>query len=299
MSRPSSEPAAAAPAAPPPAPKAAAPARRAPGFALFGPARQLLVRVGARQLQLEFQSLRGQPRSLLALSLAYTAADDESVPVMPTDLLQALAAVEPALAVLRAQLAERKLGSLRGAACHVTIDDSWMLYDVMRADLRSLAPRAADALIGASLADVAGVDASELASRWQPQGHGAYTLACGMPAAALPVLERALRSQGLAADSIEGEFVRTYNAQRARFDASRAVVALVRESGTQLGVLVDGVVAAMSFEFGVGQPRELELRGRGLLRVAGVGGEGTIHFYALAPESWKAPEPWVCLPLAA
>jgi len=170
---------------------------------------------------------------------------------------------------------------------------------VVRADLRGLAPRAADALIRASLADVAGVEPTELASRWQAQGASPHTLACGLPSVALPALEQALRTQGLVLDSIEGEFVRTYNRYRDRIEPKRALVALVREAGTQLAVVIDGVLTAMSFEFGIGAPKELELRGRGLVRAAGASAEGTIKCYVFTPEGWKAPDPWICLPIGS
>ena len=64
-------------------------------------------------------------------------------------------------------------------------------------------------------------------------------------------------------------------------------------------MLINGVLTSMSFEFGVAAPKELELRGRGLLRVAGVGGDGAVRFYAITPAGWKAPDPWVCLPASA
>ena len=64
-------------------------------------------------------------------------------------------------------------------------------------------------------------------------------------------------------------------------------------------MVVDGVLTSMSFEYGVGTAKELEMRGRGLLRVAGVGAEGAARFYVLAPPGGKAPEPWVALPQAA
>jgi len=174
-----------------------------------------------------------------------------------------------------------------------------MLYDVVRADLRGLSPRAADALIGASLADVAGVASSELVSRWQPQGDSAYTLACGLPSSTLPIVLHALGQHGMVAGAIEGEFVHEYNRYRGNLEAKCSVIAVVRDAGAQLGVLIDGVLTSMSFEFGVGTPKELELRGRGLLRVAGVGGDGAVRFYAISPPNWKAPEPWVALAAAA
>jgi len=291
VSRPSSE--ATAPAA-----VKTAQARPAGLAALAGLGRRRLlrVRIGVQQVVLDLLGGPGTAR-VAALAQPYGALGDGLERAMPTDLGQAMTALEPALALLQTQLAARGLGSLRGARCQVTVDDSWMLYDVVRADLRGLAPRAADALIRASLADVAGVDPSELVTRWQAQGASAHTLACGLPTGALPALEQALRAQGLQLESIEGEFVRTYNRYRDRIEPKCSLIALVREAGAQLAVVIDGVLTATSFEFGIGAPKELELRGRGLLRAAGVGGEGSVKCYAFTPDGWKAPEPWVCLPI--
>ncbi len=288
MSLPSSETAA--------APGAAPATAGTPGLgARFG--RFLRVRIGAEQLALELLAGRRAPRVLARLEQGYVSADDQS-PALPTDLAGALGALGPALDALEARLAAQG-ASLRGLVCDIVIDDSWMLYDIVRADLRGLTPRAADSLIGASLADVAGVDSSELVSRWHAQGKSPYTLACGLPASALPALDHALRRHGVVAGSVEGEFVYEYNRHRERLDPTCSIVAVVRDAGAQLGVLIDGVLTSMSFEFGVGTPKELELRGRGLLRVAGKGGETAVHFYAITRPGIAAPEPWVALPAAA
>jgi len=292
------EPAGAAPAAAAAAPAApAAPATAVPAPAPsrgWGFGRFARARIGAEQLTLELYSGRRTPHLLARLVQGYVSADDPAAPAQPTDLVDAIAALGPALAALQARV-EKDGGKLRGVVCDIIIDDSWMLYDVVRADLRGLTPRAADALIGASLADVAGVASSEIVSRWQPQGGSAYTLACGLPAATLPALMQVLATQRMVAGSVEGEFVHEYNRHRARLEPSCSVIAVIRDAGAQLGVLIDGVLTAMSFEFGVAAAKELELRGRGLLRAAGVGGAGTVRFYAIAPSTWKAPEPWVGL----
>jgi len=316
VSPPLNSPAEAAPAAPPapapaPVPAPAASATAAPGTAATAPALPLAppaptprggwgfgrfarARIGAEQLTLELYSGRRTPHLLARLVQGYVSAEDPAAPAQPTDLVDAIAALGPALAALQARV-EKDGGKLRGVVCDVIIDDSWMLYDVVRADLRGLTPRAADALIGASLADVAGVASSEIISRWQPQGGSAYTLACGLPAATLPALIQVLATQRMVAGSVEGEFVHEYNRHRATLEPTCSVIAVIRDAGAQLGVLIDGVLTAMSFEFGVAAAKELELRGRGLLRAAGVGGAGTVRFYAIAPATWKAPEPWVGL----
>jgi len=275
---------------------ATAPARKKSGW---GYGRFLRARIGTERLTLELYSGRRKPQPLARLAREYVAAGEAGTPSLPTELAEAFVALEPALAALEASVLADGGKGLRGVTCDVIIDDAWMLYDVVRADLRGLSPRAADALIGASLADVAGVAASELISRWQPQGDSAYTLACGLPANAMPTLRETLRARRIELGSVEGEFVAEYNRHRDNLEPKCSVIAVVREAGAQLAVLINGVLTSMSFEFGVAAPKELELRGRGLLRVAGVGGDGAVRFYAITPAGWKAPDPWVCLPASA
>ncbi len=300
MSRPSNKPAPSAAQAPAPA-QAAGPAVAPAPAPVRGKLRAggLRIRLGAQHVELQLRTAERAPRVIAEMLQPYLGGEALPAPAVPTDLVQAVGAVRAALDAFATRLSAENKGALSGLPCEVVVDDSWMLYDVVRADLRALSPRAADALIGASLADVAGIEASELASRWQPQGRSAYTLACGLPGAALPVLMDALRAHRLVARTVEGEFVLQFNRHRERFDPRRSVIALVRDAGAQLAVMVNGALACMSFEFGVSNPKELELRGRGLLRIAGVGGEGPVHFFAMSPAEWKAPEPWVCLGLAA
>jgi len=279
-----------------PAPSAPAAAPRKVTGWRFG--RFLRARIGTDRLVLELFSSRRNPQLVARIVQPYVAGGDAGSSALPTELAAAAAALDPALAAMEAGVAAEGGKPLRGLVCDVVIDDAWMLYDVVRADLRGLSPRAADALIGSSLADVAGVAPSEIVSRWQPQGESPYTLACGLPANALPVLNEALRAHRLTTGAVEGEFVLEYNRHRQRLAPKCSVIAVVREAGAQLAVLINGVLTSMSFEFGVDAPKELELRGRGLLRVAGVGGDGAVQFYAISHAGWKAPEPWVCLAAA-
>ncbi|HEX7156178.1 MAG TPA: hypothetical protein VF229_03125 [Burkholderiaceae bacterium] len=246
--------------------------------------RRLHARLGAERVRVELRTRSGQVEFEQEIEFGNAQAG----------LGQAAEALGAGLAALR-----ERAGSLRRMRCDIVVADSWMLYDVVRADLRSLSPRAADELIGASLADVAGVQAGELLTRWQAQGSGQCTLACGLPAEVVPAIERALGTHGLRVGSIEGEFVHEYNRHRSKLDAPRAVVALVREAGSQLAIIVDGVLTAMSFELGVRAPEELEVRGRGLLRVAGLGDAEATRFYAMLPKGWLPPAPWVALPQGA
>jgi len=290
---------AAAAAAPDPAAASAAAAAPAAGKQGWSLGRVLRARIGTERLTLELFSSRRKPRLLARLERNYVSAGDPDTASLPTELAEAIAALAPALDALEVAVTADGGKSLRGVVCDVAIDDAWMLYDVVRADLRGLSPRAADALIGASLADVAGVAATELVSRWQPQGDSPYTLACGLPANAMPVLGETLRARRIELGAVEGEFVLEYNRHRENLEPRCSVIAVVREAGAQLAVLMNGVLTSMSFEFGVAAPKELELRGRGLLRVAGVGGDGAVRFYAISPPGWKAPDPWVCLPASA
>ncbi len=246
--------------------------------------RHLHARLGAERVRIELRARGGRVEF----------EQEAEVGTAQAGLAQAAEALAAGLAALR-----ERAGSLRRMRCDIVVADSWMLYDVVRADLRSLSPRAADELIGASLADVAGVQPGELLTRWQAQGGGQCTLACGLPADVVPAIERALGAHGVSAGSIEGEFVHEYNRNRSRLEAPRAVVALVREAGSQLAVIVDGVLTAMSYELGVRAPEELEVRGRGLLRVAGLGDAEATRFYAMLPKGWLPPAPWVALPQAA
>ena len=207
---------------------AAAAARKKPGWS-YG--RVLRVRIGTERLTLELYSGRRKPQLLARLAREYVAAGEAGTPSLPTELAEAFVALEPALAALEAGVLADGGKGLRGVTCDVIIDDAWMLYDVVRADLRGLSPRAADALIGASLADVAGVAASELISRWQPQGDSAYTLACGLPANALPTLKETLRARRIELGAVEGEFVTEYNRHRDNLEPKCSVIAVVREAG--------------------------------------------------------------------
>jgi hypothetical protein len=205
-------------------------------------------------------------------------------------LPEAVAALDPLLASLAAAA-----GPLKGLTCDVLIGDAWMLYDVVRADLRSLAPRAADDVVRSALADVAGLPPSEIVTRWFTQRGGQCTIACGMPAAVLPSLQTLLRAHRLQAGEVVGEFVHEYNAHRDQWMSGCAVISLVREAGTQLAVAAGGVLTAMSFELGVRAPEELEVRGRGLVRGTGMTLDADTRFFALLPAGWAPPSPWVAV----
>ena len=55
----------------------------------------------------------------------------------------------------------------------------------------------------------------------------------------------------------------------------------------------------MSFELGVRAPEDLEVRGRGLARGAGLTLDADTRFFALLPTGWMPPAPWVAVPTTA
>ena len=251
-----------------------------PGFSL---SRRLRLRVGAEGARAELLSGWRKPRVVATQQIEFRPG----VATLP----EAIVALEPLLAAIVAAG-----GPIKGLTCDVLIGDAWMLYDVVRADLRNLSPRAADDVVRSSLADVAGVPPGDVITRWQTQTGGTCTIACGMPAAVLPSLQALLKTHKLHPGEFVGEFVYEYNAQRDRLSSRCAVISLVRETGTQLAVAADGVLTAMSFELGVRAPEDLEARGRGLLRGAGLTLDSDTRFFALLPAGWTPPAPWIALP---
>ena len=244
--------------------------------------RRLRLRVGAEGARAELLAGWPKPRVVASQQIEYRPG----VATLP----EAIVALEPLLAALVAAA-----GPIKGLACDVLIGDAWMLYDVVRADLRNLSPRAADDVVRSALADVAGVPPGDVITRWQTQTGGTCTVACGMPAAVLPSLQTLLRAHRLHPSEIVGEFIYEYNAQRNRLSSRCAVISLVRETGTQLAVAADGVLTAMSFELGVRAPEDLEVRGRGLVRGTGMTLDTETRFFALLPAGWTPPAPWVAL----
>ena len=259
--------------------KAGSPAE-APSGAKVG--RRVRVRVGAEGARADLLVGWRTPRLLATQQIEYRPG----VATLP----EAIVALDPLLASLASAG-----GSIRGLTCDVLIGDSWMLYDVVRADLRSLSPHAANDVVRSALADVAGVPPSEVVTRWQTQAGGQCTIACGMPAAVLPSLQTLLRTHRLHPGEIVGEFVHEYNTHRDRLMSRCSVISLVRETGTQLAVAAGGVVTAMSFELGVRAPEDLEVRGRSLLRGVGMAADADTRFFALLPAGWTPPPPWVGL----
>jgi len=247
-----------------------------------GLSRRLRLRVGAEGARLDLVAGWRKPRVAATQQIEYR-------PGVAT-VSEAIVALDPLFAALVAAT-----GPIKGLSCDVLIGDAWMLYDIVRADLRSLSPRAADDVVRSALADVAGLPPSDVVTRWQTQSGGQCTVACGMPAAVLPSLQTLLQLHKLHPGEIAGEFVHEFNANRNRLASRSAVISLVRETGTQLAVAAGGVLTAMSFELGVRAPEDLEVRGRSLLRSAGMSLDADTRFFALLPAGWTPPPPWVAL----
>ena len=174
----------------------------------------------------------------------------------------------------------------------------WLAYDVIGGDLDELQPRVADEVVGASLADTLGVKPDDLVVRWQAQGEQRQ-LACALPRGALHRLQEVLARSGVRLGTVEGELVQTFNAQRDGLSVQRAVLAVMRDGGTQFGLIVDGTFAAVRFQPGKRDAERLQYEGTALLRCAGLAADEGVKFVADAasdavlPEAWTQPAPSV------
>jgi hypothetical protein len=164
---------------------------------------------------------------------------------------------------------QAETGHLHAMRCDVVLADAWIVYDVVPVDVVRIAPAAAELAIGAALADVAGVPAQDLAVRWQEQDDGRAAFAMAMPRELLARLSDLLRAYGLSVASMTGEFVSVFNAQRRSLTGRRAVLAVGREAGAQIAVLVDGAICATRFELGRAPASALSQAAAGAMRARG------------------------------
>lgn len=176
----------------------------------------------------------------------------------------AIAALGEALRALRAEA-----GDLRGLACEVVLADGWIVYDVISIDLLRVSPRSANAAIAATLEDVAGAHPGSLSVRWQWQSDGRGVFAMAVPRVMLGKLKTALTAAGVELESVTGEFVAVYNAQRSALTGHRVVFAVGREAGAQIAVLIDGVIRATRFELGGASTVGLSNAAAGVMRARG------------------------------
>lgn len=188
-------------------------------------------------------------------------------PVEGTGRADASAALDALAEALQGMQAEA--GSLRGLRCEVVLADAWIVYDVVPLDLARVAPAAAQRAICAALADVAGLPRHELAVCWQAQNDGTSAFAMAMPRALLAQLHALLDAHGLRVVSMVGEFVAVFNAQRKTLTGERAVLAVGREAGAQIAVLVDRTIAATRFELGRSEAADLAQAAAGVMRARG------------------------------
>jgi hypothetical protein len=176
----------------------------------------------------------------------------------------AITALGEALRALRAEA-----GDLSGLACEVVLADGWIMYDIVSIDLLRVSPRSADAAIAATLEDVAGAHPGSLSVRWQWQRDGRGVFAMAVPRVLLGKLKTAFAAVGLALESVTGEFVAVYNAQRKALTGRRVVFAVGREAGAQIAVLIDGVIRATRFELGAADSAGLSSAAAGVMRARG------------------------------
>ena len=222
--------------------------------------------------------LRGRRATLGAHEAPCSAA--------PADVMDVIAALDSALHSMKAD--GRRLAGLR---CDVAVNDAWMIYEVIEGDLEDMPRRAADALVGAALADTAGAHGDQLAARWQSQG-GRRNLACALPQAALKALQGVLHRHGVRLGAVEGALVHAYNARRHALDGEDAVLAVPGTSGTQLALVTPSGFAAVSYESLARDPGALFARTRALMRSAGYEPTGRTRYFAdetLPPDGGATP----------
>jgi hypothetical protein len=205
---------------------------------------------------------------------------------MPATLEAAIASLEEALGALAD--AGHALDGLR---CDVEVDDAWIVYEVIEADLEDTARTTADALIGAAVADTAGVARDELAVRWQRQSAKRH-FACALPSSALAALQTVLARRGLRGGRIAGRTVRAYNALRHDAGPGLAVLAVAGTDGCQLGLLAGREIVALRYDRAPNGARPLAERGRALARSAGFECDDDTRYLLDGSSPTEAAAPW-------
>ncbi len=200
---------------------------------------------------------------LLAGFRSLRVAHSVTLPIAGRGLEAALTAFAEALRSLRASY-----GSLRDLRCDIVFADGWIAYDVVAMDVLRVSPAAAGSAVAAALADVCGTRADALEVRWQWQADGRSVFAMALPRGVLAKVQAVLASGGVVPGSVTGEFVAVYNAQRTGLKGRRVVLAVGREAGAQIAVLVDGIIRATRFELG-GTDVSLTGAAAGVLRERG------------------------------
>jgi hypothetical protein len=186
--------------------------------------------------------------------------------------------------------------TLRGARLDVVVADPWLIYDMVEVDLRDLPDRAAGATVSALLADLAGVEPGSLVSRWQLIARPALQLACAIPADAVASLHQLVRRHRLRWGHVQGEFVSAFNSHRSELDGVTTALAVMRPHGTQIGVVANGVLAALHHEGGSPVIDRLTALCDSLVRRAGHEIDPSMRYLADAPQvdlcaPWRSLQP--------
>ena len=181
--------------------------------------------------------------------------------------------------------------TLRGAQIDVVVADSWLIYDIVEIDLRDLTDRTAESTVTALLADLAGVEPGSLVARWQTIASPATQLACAMPADAAASLKDLVRRHRLRWGIVQGEFISALNLHRSQFDGVPTALAVMRPQGTQIGVVSNGVLAALHHEGGFPVLDRLTALCDSLVRRAGYESDQSMRYLADARQV-EIGAPW-------
>jgi hypothetical protein len=189
------------------------------------------------------------------------------------EFAEATAALDGALQQMAAQGY-----AIGGLCCDVAIGDGWMLYDVFEADLDGMPRRAADELVRAALADTLGVAPGDIVAQWRREGDRSF--ACALPANALQSLRGVLERHALRLGRATGDFAIAYETRQHALGAGRHVLAVPRVAGAQLGLVVDGHLAATRFEPGIADSAALGTASRALMRCCGVPADDRTSYHS-------------------
>lgn len=185
-------------------------------------------------------------------------------------LAAALAALDAALTELRSVAATEVGADFGGGRCDVILADAWVVYDVIAVDLAMLAPALADEAVAAALGEVLGVPADSLVVRWQRRRDGRGVFGMAVARDDLVQVRQTVMAHRLRLCRATGEFIAILNGQQSTVPTGRAVVAVVREAGTQLAALVGGEVALARFEPGLAEASSLPDIARRALSACGL-----------------------------
>jgi hypothetical protein len=195
-----------------------------------------------------------------------------------TGLSAALEALDMALQDCRSAAAAEVGADFGGAPCQVILADAWVVYDVIPVDLAMLTPALAHQAVAAALGEVLGAPSAALSVRWQRRRDGRGAFGMALSGDDLARVRQTVTAHRLRLSGVTGEFVAVLNRQRSTVPAERAVVAVVREAGTQLAALVGGEVALAQFETGLADASSLPIAAQRALSARGLDTTSAIDF---------------------